>query len=124
MINNLFGEMEYSIGWKCKKEISIFGKVYSITVKIQARKPDQDLPSIQEQTCLRYIEHEKEYLCDIEKMMVEYCDTVETRFTPRTLLFKRNGACALLFDDVEEPDEGIAACIIPDKHIVSQDMFL
>ena len=41
-----------------------------------------------------------------------------------TLLFGRNGECALLCDDNNEPDEGIAICIYPKAVIKSQDDYL
>lgn len=124
MLNNIFGDMEYSIGWKSKKIINLFGKEYPIFVKIQARNPDQALPISQEQSCFEYINHESEYLSDIEEMLIEYCDSASSHFTPRVLLFKRNGVCALLLDDINDPDDGIAVRIIPEKNVVSQDMFL
>ena len=39
-------------------------------------------------------------------------------------LFGRDGECALLCDDSEEPDEGIAVCIYPTEIIMSQDDYL
>lgn len=124
MINEYFGEMNFSIGWKTKREIQLFGKTYNITVTIQASNPEQAFPEIQKQAFLAYTEHEKDNLCDIEKMMIEYCDYAESRFSPRTLLFKKNGMCSLLCDDEEDPDDGIAVCVFPQKYLMSQDEFL
>ena len=48
----------------------------------------------------------------------------ESRFTPTALHFDREGGCALLCDDEEDADDGIAVCIIPEKCVVSQDDYL
>ena len=46
------------------------------------------------------------------------------RFHPRTFLFKIDGSVALLCDDTENPDEGIAIVVTQDYEIVSQDDYL
>lgn len=124
MYHNYFGNMNYSIGWKVKRRINIFDKEYIITVKIQANKPDQNFPEVQNNACTEYVKSEKMYLEKIEILMTEYSENAKTRFLPKTLLFRRDGVCAMLCDDSEDPDNGIAVCIIPEMKIMLQDDFL
>ena len=124
MYHYFFGNMNYSIGWKVKRRINVFDKDYIITVKIQASNPEQNFSEVQESACMEYAKFEKAYLEKIEILMKEYCENAETRFLPKTLLFRRNGDCAMLCDDFEDPDNGIAVCIIPEMKITLQDDFL
>ena len=124
MMNKYFGELLYSMGWKTKRDIKLFGNDYTITIKIQAYEPTDSIPEVQEQACREYTENEKEYLKSIENMMLEFCDYAESRFSPRTLLFKVNGKCALLCDDAEDLDDGIAVEIIPEKNVTYQNVYL
>ena len=42
----------------------------------------------------------------------------------RRLLFDTDGGCALLCNDAEDEDEGIAVCILPDKCVMDQSDYL
>lgn len=46
------------------------------------------------------------------------------RFTPRTLLVQRDGETALLCDDINDEDNGIAIILSPEKRITTQDEYL
>ena len=46
------------------------------------------------------------------------------RFIPKTLLVNRDGSIAIMCDDEDEPDEGIAICLMPEMQIMSQDDYL
>ncbi len=45
-------------------------------------------------------------------------------FLPRRILFDTDGGCALLCDDIEDRDEGIAVCIMPGKCVMDQSDYL
>ena len=124
MMNQYFGELTYSIGWKTTRDIQLFGKNHSITVKIQAYEPEDSIPPAQDQACRTYIENEAENLECMEKLMLEYSADAKTRFSPRRLLFDTDGGCALLCNDAEDEDEGIAVCILPDKCVMDQSDYL
>ena len=124
MMNQYFGELTYSIGWKTTRDIQLFGETYSIKVKIQACEPEDSIPPAQDQACRTYIENEAENLECMEKLMLEYSADAKTRFSPRRLLFDTDGGCALLCNDAEDEDEGIAVCILPDKCVMDQSDYL
>ena len=92
MMNQYFGELTYSIGWKTTRDIQLFGKTYSIKVKIQAYEPEDSIPPAQEQACRTYIENEAENLKSMEQLMLDFSFDAASRFSPRTLLFKKNGS--------------------------------
>ncbi len=124
MMNQYFGELEYATGWKTKRQIELFGNLYDIVVKIQAYDSEDGISEKQDQACRVYIENEKENLECMEKLMLEYCADAKTRFSPRRLLFDTDGGCALLCDDAEDEDEGIAVCIIPNQCVMDQSDYL
>ena len=124
MMNQYFGELEYATGWKTKRTIELFGNAYNIVVKIQAYDPDDRISEKQDQAYRAYIENEKENLKCMEKLMLEYNEDAKTRFSPRRLLFDTDGGCALLCDEVEDEDEGIAVCIIPNQCVMDQSDYL
>lgn len=119
-----FGEMKYSIGWKTERIIQLFDTEYNIIVKIKAYKEEPTLPVEQLESCKMFVDNEKEMLSSIEKLMSDFSADYKERFIPKTLLIKRNGSFALLCDDEEYPDEGIAVCLYPEKCVLSQDDYL
>lgn len=116
--------MKYSIGWKTERKIKIFDTEYNITVKIQAYDDEQELQAEQLESCKMFVDNEKKMLSSIEKLMFEFSANYKERFIPQMLLIKRNGSVALLCDDEEYPDEGIAVCVYPEKCVLSQDEYL
>lgn len=78
----------------------------------------------QHEAYLDYITTEKNKANVIERLLTEYSQKASERFVPRTLLFEEDGTYALLCDDKEEPDDGIAVCLVPETKIMSQDDYL
>lgn len=124
MLHDVFGEITFSVGWKAKKKIKLFNKDYSINLKIQAYFEEDGITMEQENAYIEFSKKENEKLHVVEKLLVNYSDSAKTQFIPRTLLFDRDGSYALLCDDNNEPDEGIAVCLFPEEKIVSQDDYL
>lgn len=124
MMNQYFGELTYSIGWKTTRDIQLFGKNHSITVKIQVDDAETGLSPAQEDACRAYIEHEAENLKCMEQLMLDFSANAASRFSPRRLLFNYFGGCALLCDDESDLDEGIAVCILPEKCVEYQSDYL
>ena len=40
------------------------------------------------------------------------------------LLFERDGSYAILFDDKNDEDNGIAVCLVPSERVLTQDEYL
>ncbi len=124
MIHNLFGEITFNIGWKRKKDINLFGKKYSIELNIQAYFEKDGITSKQEEAYVEFTESEDYKIKIIENLLYNYSDSAESRFIPRTLIFERDGSYALLLDDNDELDGGIAVCLKPVEKIILQDEYL
>ena len=61
----------------------------------------------------------------IEKLLSNYAkDKAKERFTPRTLLFNRDGSYAMLLDDREDEEGGVAVMLAPESDVVAQDDYL
>ncbi len=124
MIHDVFGDIEFTVGWKVNKSITLFGCDYIITIKIQAYFEEEGITREQENTYINFINTEEIKINSIEKLLKEYSDSAELRFIPKTLLIDRDGSYALLFDDDDNPDDGIAVCLAPEEKIMSQDEYL
>lgn len=124
MLHDIFGEITFSVGWKAKKSINLFGKDYDINLKIQAYFEEDGITKEQENAYIELCKVENEKLQRVEKLLVAYSNSAETQFIPRTLLINRDGSYALLFDDNDDHDEGIAVCLSPEEVVMSQDDYL
>ncbi|PWV99308.1 hypothetical protein DFQ01_11524 [Paenibacillus cellulosilyticus] len=125
MNNSVFGELVFNVGWKAATDISLFNNVHSVTVKAAAYFEKDGITAEQETAFVDFGDNKRARLATVEKLLIDYANgDASNRFVPRTLLFKRNGSYALLLDDSEDEDEGIAVCLAPSATIVSQSEYL
>jgi hypothetical protein len=92
-----------------------------VTLKFKAYSKKDGVSSEQEKACKNFNDGK---LRIAEKLLTRYSKDAQTRFDPKTLLINRDGSYALLCDDKENPDDGIAVCLAPKAKIVSQDEYL
>jgi len=125
MHNATFGELSFSTGWKTKTELSLFGASYDVVVKVKAYFEKDGVTAEQESAYTDFIKNKNALLVTVEKQLNAYdeCNSTE-RFIPRTLLFQRNGGYALLLDDKQDEDGGVAVCLAPKEEVVAQDDYL
>ncbi|MDU1201678.1 MAG: hypothetical protein E7A06_01920 [Clostridiales bacterium] len=124
MLHDLFGEITFNTGWKSKKTIRVFDKEYTINLKIQAYFEEDGITEEQENAYSEFCKSENEKLETVENLLRGYSDSPEQEFIPKTLLINRDGSYALLCDDIDNEDEGIAVCLYPEEVIISQDDYL
>jgi hypothetical protein len=124
MKNSVFGDLAFNTGWKTKIEITLFGKDYNITVKAKAYFEKDGITSEQEKSFRRFNSGKIECLKDAEKLLKDFSSNASDRFVPQTLLFQRDGGYALLLDDNEDEDGGIAVSLAPKMGVLSQDEYL
>jgi hypothetical protein len=124
MVHDVFGDINFTVGWKMSKSIVLFGHSYTVTVKLQAYFEEDGITKEQENAYINFINTEEIKMDCIEKLLKEYSNSAELRFIPKTLLIDRDGSYALLFDDNDNPDDGIAVCLVPEEKIISQDEYL
>lgn len=124
MLHDVFGEIEFNVGWKKKKVINLFEKDYCIDLKVQAYFEEDKITKEQEHAYMEFCSLEDNKLSIVENLLMQYSCLAKRRFIPQTLLINRDGSYALLCDDNDNPDEGIAVCLYPTQVIVSQDEYL
>ena len=102
----------------------MFNNNYSVNLKLQAYYEEDGITQEQEQAYKEYLSSESELLEAAEKILLEKDSMASDRFIPKTLLVNRDGSIAIMCDDEDEPDEGIAVCLMPEMQIMSQDDYL
>lgn len=125
MNNSVFGELVFNVGWKTQTDIALFEKNYNVIVKAAAYFEKDGVTFEQEAAFGDFHDNKNERLKIVEKLLLGFDnDNTSERFTPRTLLFQRDGSYALLLDDKKDEDGGIAVCLKPTAEVVSQDEYL
>ncbi len=124
MKDAIFGEVVFDIGWKAERKIILFGIEYNITLKIKAYRAEDGITEEQREAYKKYTANQTERLARCEQLLIEYSSNPQKQFVPIDLLFERDGSYALLCNDNEEPDEGIAICLSPSEVIMLQDDYL
>ena len=118
-------DMKFNIGWKTSIEIKLFNKKYNIVVKAKAFTKDESITKEQEASFLDFNNNKEKKLKIIETLLIKYSGKfAKTRFTPKMLLFEKDGKYALLLDDHQNEDDGIVVCLKPEGKILSQDEYL
>jgi hypothetical protein len=124
MKNLEFGDIVFNTGWKTKTDITLWGTNYNIIIKAKAYFEKDGITSEQEIAFGNFKKGKTEYLKNAEDLLNNFSSNAADRFTPKTLLFERDGGYALLLDDKEDEDGGIAVCFAPKMEILSQDEYL
>lgn len=124
MENISFGHFDFSIGWKKQISLTLFNKQHKITLKLQAYSENDGITAEQEKALAEFKSSEKNNEQRIEKLLVSFDSQSDERFTPKTLLFSRDGSYALLCSDKQNLDDGIAVVLSPTEEIISQNDYL
>ena len=122
MKNDVFGEVIFNYGWKTKTEITLWGEIFTIKVVADAYYEHEKITEEQEQL---YLAFKKIPAGKIEALLAQFYEGAPNEFlTPTTLCITREGECALLFDDDNDPDNGMVAKLFPEEEVMTQDEFL
>lgn len=125
MNSTAFGELTFNTGWKTETSITLFDNTYNIVVKAKAYFEKDGVTAEQEKAYFNFNGNRETHLVTVEKLLNQYTNgKAATRFIPRTMLFQRDGGYALLLDDNEDEDAGIAVTFAPKAEVVSQDEYL
>ena len=122
MDNKIFGEVKFNMGWETKKDILFFDTKYKITVSAAAYYETDKITEEQEISYSEFLENEKMILNKIQ----EQIDALDgkTRYIPCLLLIQENGDYALIFDDKDDVEAGIAVTIKPEYSVLDTDQYL
>jgi len=124
MNDDIFGTVTFDNGWIKDKSISLWGKEFKILVMATAYYEHETITDEQRTAYNAFLNKRKSLMNKIEKLLDDYMEEPEKRLCPRFLVFEKNGKYALLFDDVKEPDDGVAVQLSPIEKVMSQDAYL
>ena len=126
MYHYKFGRFIFYYGWKARYEISFYGNPFPLLINLDADEEPDGTTQEQKLAMDDFCENQSQLLKSAEELLNEYADFTDSasRFTPTTLYFKRDGSYALLCEDTENPEIGVAVLFQPDLRILSQDEYL
>lgn len=138
-----FGAMSYKHRWYKEQKINLFGQTWNINVVAKAYS-GKAITKEQQDSYSKFMKAEGKYIDIIENALkfyvndnlqelaeywagaryVEEKEDLSQMVTPKELLFKQDGAVALLLDCVWDVENGIGVKIIPEIMTGVQDLFL
>ena len=130
MYNEAFGEVVFDTGWDTQTDITLWGKTSKVRVTAEAYYEQDKITSAQEQSYIEFKKLKTEKQSLIESLVTQFSDNQfneyehYTRFSPTVLFFECDGGYALLFDDKNDPDDGIAVVLYPNEQVLTQDEYL
>ena len=124
MIDTVFGDVTFDFGWSKKDTLSLFGKQYNILVTANAYFANEAITQQQQKAYSAFTQGKTEISKKIEQLLSAYTPDSEKNLTPRYIIFEKNGAYALMLDDKDDPDDGIAVQLAPIEQVMSQDAYL
>lgn len=117
----------FNYSWEVASTLYFFNKLYEIIVSADAYYDTEKITLAQIKSYKDYLMHEKQIVSKVEKFLVKEIgckgDGVG-KYVPKMLKIQKNGDLALLFDDVNDLENGIVVCITPRLQLMSIDQFL
>lgn len=123
MENQVFGEVVFNMGWESHLEIVLFDNHYCITVSAASYFETDEINKNQEDAYAEFISNKEEWLSKIEKTIIDFNDKASKKYTPSLLKVKKDGSMALVFDDLQDNEEGIVVCFKPEIEIMTCDQY-
>lgn len=115
-----FDEAIFNYSWEVNSSIELYDKKYDIIVSADAYYADESITEKQREAYNDFLLNENSIIAKIES---ELSNTREC-FVPKVIKIQKNGDLAILFDDMENEEDGIAVCITPKFEILSIDQYL
>ena len=114
MIESKFGELEFDFGYYTKLEVNLFSQSQIVPVDFSAYYENDGIT-----------EQQDKQLEKLQALLIaEFGIESKQRFSLSELYIERTGELAFLFDDSENPDEGIVVQLLPKVLITSQSVYL
>ncbi len=123
MENRVFGKVEFNMGWETKISIHIWNSDYQITVCAASYYEDRPINELQENAYLDFFRNKDQYIKKIEEALLNQKKDSNSKYIPVLLKISQDGAAALVFDDIEDKEDGIVVCFIPKLELMSVDEF-
>ncbi len=122
----LFDDFYFDVGWKYDFTINMFGKVFDVILKAKSYRETDEIKPAQKEAIRYFAENLEEIISISEKALEDkFGQESKTRFAPTMVLFKKTGGFAILLDDEEDPDDGMAVVFKDgDVTVLYQDEYL
>ncbi|WP_026658161.1 DUF6985 domain-containing protein [Butyrivibrio sp. AC2005] len=124
MNNRVFGEVKFNMGWETSLSLVIFGLGYKITVSADSFYENDLITEAQENAYSDFLRNRDEWIKRTEEALLNYDGNAEKKYKPALLKIDRDGTMAMLFDDTENVEDGIAICLTPKMEAIPVDAYL
>lgn len=141
MQNKVFGEVSFDTGtllWETQTEIILWNKKNKIFVRVEADSEGDDITPEQEKLYQAFKETPAEKIegllnkfykdLDFKKFYPDQDELIEGApgefLAPTEVNINSQGECAMLFDDKNDEDNGIAVILFPEEKVMTQDEYL
>lgn len=124
MKNPFWSRMTFDTGWNTEITVRLWGRNYCVTLRAKAWKKEDEITKEQDEAICQFTTQKDALFKQAERLLGDFRGTAYGDFTPRTLLFERDGSLALLCDDVRDQDGGVAVCLWPEQKVAYQDDYL
>lgn len=119
----IFGKLSFDIGWKKKEEIKVFGKKYVVKLDVAAYFETDEITEAQKEAYKSFKDNMAKLIDEVENKMKEMDSNSDARYVPALIKIKRDGGLAIAFDDVNDSEGGIVACILPELELMDPDQY-
>ena len=125
MENRIFGEMNYHTGWEKKMIIPFNNQKIEIVIHAKAHGVEEEITQEQENLFSYFHDNVDFVMKEVEQeLLKDSGKEYAKRYTPVMLLIKKDGRSALLFDDIDDLENGLAISFFSGIRIMTQDEFL
>ena len=124
MNDKIFGEVSFDAGWNRTESISLWGKSNDLLITAVAYYESETITGAQQSSYRSFNLNKSIMEKKAEQLLSNYMDEPEKHLTPRFLVFEKDGAYALMLDDDNDPDNGVAVQFAPVAKVTSQDAYL
>lgn len=124
MNDKVFGVVNFSYGWNKEGSIALWGNNYDILVTATAYYEHESITDKQREAYSTFLAGKTSVSKKIETLLANSMKEPEKHLRPRFLVFEKDGAYALMLDDDNDPDDGIAVQLHPVEKVMSQDAYL
>ncbi|MCM0599158.1 hypothetical protein [Periweissella fabalis] len=123
--DTVFGNIKFGVvSFLTTINVNIFGENQAIIVDIRAYEEKDGITTAQQIAFSNFTQQKDILLSQLQSGLMTIDSQAQTRFTAKNMLIDRNGELALLFDDAQNEEDGLAVQLLPNFLITEQDSYL
>lgn len=117
-------KLSFDEGFQKKLTVLSFGEKREVLLVFSAYYEKDGLTAEQFDSYARFDKSQESLLPEVESRLLVDFPEAKTRFQMTMVLIQRDGTLALLYDDAENMDDGMALQLFPEIKMMTQDEFL